>query len=202
MRPPFSLPTSPPRAPRSSRLRTSRPTTKEAAAAAAAEGAGAVVVVAAVAVGAVAATQAKVVGGQALGLSAKARTKPQRCPLRRLESSECLSGLLALSSAGNRFLVLTIGQHNLALKYYDEIGVAKDLAMARSWFQKSSDQNFGGFQRMLGTMMVKGAGGERLVTGGRSCKSSCKTRQSLCNRVATKTPQVPSKNDYGSIHFN
>jgi TPR repeat protein len=110
--------------------------------------------------------------------------------------------LLALSSAGNRFLVLTIGQHNLALKYYDEIGVAKDLAMARSWFQKSSDQNFGGFQRMLGKMMVKGAGGERLVTGGRSCKSSCKTRQPLCNRVATKTPQVPSKKDYGSIHFN
>jgi TPR repeat protein len=57
-------------------------------------------------------------------------------------------------------------QYNLAAKYYYGLGVAKDLVVARSWFKKSSDQNYSNSQRMLGKMMVKGEGGERLVTQG------------------------------------
>jgi TPR repeat protein len=39
--------------------------------------------------------------------------------------------------------------------------VAKDLAMARSWFEKSSDQENSDAQRYLGVMMATGQGGPR-----------------------------------------
>ena len=58
------------------------------------------------------------------------------------------------------------GQSNLGVCYYNGMGVGKDLAAARSWFQSAADQGYTDSIRHLGFMMVNGEGGDRKLDEG------------------------------------
>lgn len=87
-------------------------------------------------------------------------------------------------------------QYNLAKCYFYGHGVAQDLASARHWFQKSADQNQPQSMYNLGSMMMKGEGGEWLVKEGgllvvASASAGCVNAKSLLGEVERRSAHVP-----------
>ena len=52
-------------------------------------------------------------------------------------------------------------QYRLATMYYQGLGVTKDLAAARSWYKRSSDNGHAPSQKRFGMMIATGEGGAR-----------------------------------------
>jgi TPR repeat protein len=87
-------------------------------------------------------------------------------------------------------------QYNLAKCYLYGHGVAQDLASARHWFHKSADQNQPQSMYNLGSMMMKGEGGEWLVKEGgllvvASASAGCANAKNLLGEVERRSAQAP-----------